>query len=67
MLNSITLNNEKFYAHSGIVGIKPNGEIYEGYNGHFGTHEGGMTQEDKVALAKLMIERWQKFLIEEDK
>lgn len=63
--NWLVLNGKEFYAHCGIIGLGLDGEIYEGYDGHFGRDEAeGMTQEDKIALAKLMIERWQQYLME---
>jgi hypothetical protein len=59
--HEIVLNGKKFSAHCGIIGIGPDGYLYEGYDGGFG--EGvEVTQEDRIALAKLMIERWQQVL-----
>lgn len=44
----------------GIIGISPNLELFEGYDGRLGgCHK--LTKEDRIELADYMIERWGKF------
>lgn len=48
------------YANHAIVGISPNGQIFDGYDGYLeGTSK--LTQEERKELASHMIERWKEF------
>ena len=46
------------YANNGIVGISPNGEITEGYDGAINAT---LTSEEKQELADYAIEQWTKW------
>jgi len=59
--HSVKINNKEFYAFDQVIGIGPDGHTYTGHDGWFGEGE-KVTQEDEIALAKLMIERWEKYL-----
>ena len=57
-------------AHLGIVGLGPNGTIYDGYDGKYDRWwnpetedlEDELTPEMKGELAEYMIEKWSQFL-----
>ncbi len=49
------------YANRLILGIGPDLALYEGYDG--GIDEAELTQAERVELAKMAIERWQRFII----
>lgn len=54
------------YANCGIIGIAPDLQLSEGYDGpiNWPPHEldsNPLTAEDMIELADMMIERWQKF------
>lgn len=57
------------YAHRGIVGLDPRGEITQGYDGGFWSpdipdidiHDDPLTDADLVELADYMIARWTEF------
>lgn len=56
----------EFYANGDIVGIAPDGLIYEGYDGdvweeRFTEGNDAWTDADRLALAKMMIARWQAY------
>lgn len=59
MSSYFELNGKMVYANDKTVGIDPDGRVYEGHDGPFQP----LDTEDKIALAKLMIERWQKYLL----
>ena len=47
-------------ANCGIIGLSPNLEISDGYDGGFdGTRN--LTKEERVELANYMIEKWKEF------
>lgn len=61
-------SGRKAYANRGIVGISPELEISEGYDGgidwpRYGEEPGehGLTAADMAELADYMIEQWAKF------
>ena len=47
------------YAHAGIIGINPDGEISYGYDGGFLYEK--WTDEERQELADYMIQLWTKF------
>jgi hypothetical protein len=49
----------EFYAHGGIIGIDPNGCVFEGYDGSVDTD--GMTPKQRRELALYMIDKWKEF------
>jgi hypothetical protein len=56
------------YANNGIIGLSPDMEVTEGYDGGFHQpHEDWMddnsslTREEQIELADYMIEAWSKF------
>jgi hypothetical protein len=61
----ITLpSGNHFYANCLIVGIDPEGEIFQGYDGSVSIDTGlnrEFTPQDRRDLAEMMIERWRKF------
>jgi hypothetical protein len=56
-------------AYRGIIGLSPEGDVTEGYDGGFWTsdipdsdiHDDPLTQADLVELADFMIARWTEF------
>jgi len=50
-------NGKVKYANCGIIGISPDGNVTEGYDGGFTI----MTDEERVELADYMINTWQEF------
>ena len=46
-------------ANNGIIGIAPNLEVFEGYDGELGISH--LTDEEKVELANYMISQWSLF------
>lgn len=64
--NVITFSSgNSFYACGGTVGIAPNMEAREGYDGILHSDRLGdrykMDKEDRIELADYMINQWQKF------
>jgi len=55
------------YANGGIIGLAPDMEVSEGYDGEFYNGDGwrdeeeSLTKAELVELADFMIEQWQKF------
>lgn len=55
MMDQIVLSNGKVIeANRGIVGVDADGDLYEGYDCTLEP----MANDDKVLLAKFMIQRW---------
>lgn len=59
---------KKRYANNGIIGLSPEGEVTEGYDGGFWQPEeseyrddDALTPAERVELADYMIERWKTF------
>jgi hypothetical protein len=56
-----------FYAHNGIIGIDPDGEVFEGYDGgidivrEWDYEFQPWTPAERAELADEMIRRWQRF------
>jgi len=48
----------EFVANFGIIGISPNLEVYEGYDGHVFDGPADLSEEERRELADHMIERW---------
>ena len=48
------------YANNGIVGISPDMEIFEGYDGSI-SDDYELSRMEKIELADLMIDRWSLF------
>jgi hypothetical protein len=60
---------KKVYANLGIVGIAPNLDVSEGYDGSISGPDDGwecperrLTPDEAVALGEMMIARWQAFV-----
>lgn len=49
----------RFYAHNLVVGISPDGQISEGYDGGIDAEE--LTAQDRRELAERMISLWRTF------
>lgn len=47
------------YTHRGIIGLSPDGDLFQGYDGKF--YPDDVHADDARELADHMIERWQKF------
>lgn len=56
-------SGKEFYANHGIIGIAPDLEISEGYDGGLSWQ---FTKEDKREIAEYMIKLWERFLHEEN-
>lgn len=58
-------SGRSFYANCGIVGISPNGDVTQGYDGSFGSDGWGdnaaLTAEERRELATIMIGHWIKW------
>ena len=55
----------KISANNGIVGLSPELEVFEGYDGRFGsTFHNEMTPEDECELADYMIKQWGKYKVQ---
>jgi hypothetical protein len=48
-----------FYANIGIIGISPEGKVYEGYDG--GVETENFTAAQRQELALFMIDQWKRF------
>ncbi len=46
------------YANQHIIGINPDLELSEGYDGHIGDMGGELTLDEQQELAAFMIELW---------
>ena len=61
---------EKIGACDGVIGIAPDLQVCEGYDGHvFGAFvdandEYSLTRDEKITLARIMIDRWTEYLVE---
>lgn len=56
------------YANLGIIGLSPELDVYQGYDGYFDVHKNDwdddepvLTKTEKIELADYMIAEWQKF------
>ena len=49
------------YANNGIIGLSPELDITEGYDGGFEEDEDDLTKEEQIELAEYMIEAWARF------
>jgi len=54
--DGVILGGKLYYANNGIIGIGPDGATFGGYDDSFGWS--GLTKDEKIELAELMIERW---------
>lgn len=54
---------KRMYAHSGIIGLTPDGIATEGYDGSLVDifDDKGMTAAERAELAEHMIKKWQAF------
>ena len=50
---------KRLYANCGIIGIDPDLDVYEGYDGDFGDDK--LTEEEKLELAEYMITVWKSY------
>jgi hypothetical protein len=48
-------------ANRGIIGIDPNGSIYDGYDGYLDWELADMTAEERKELSEHMILAWVRF------
>ena len=63
--DNIILSTGKKYAAGNIIGICLQGEddnIYNGHDGIVGEFDGKLTIEEKKEIARIMINRWARFL-----
>jgi len=59
-------SGRKAYSNGGIIGLSPDGDIYEGYDGYFhlkmnSEEDDSLTKDELIDLADYMIERWKEF------
>lgn len=54
-----------FYAHKGILGLSPSGEMFEGYDGS--VFDDPFTADERREVAALMIELWKTWAGEGEK
>jgi hypothetical protein len=51
------------YANCGIVGLSPEGEVSEGYDGGFWYNDSdSLTPTERIELGEYMISRWREFV-----
>jgi hypothetical protein len=61
-------SGRKMYANNGIVGISPNLEVFEGYDGDVyvmdnkGKYSHELTDKEAIELANYMLVLWSRFL-----
>ncbi len=46
------------YANDCIIGINPNGNLFQGYDGYINEN---LTKQEKIELADYMINKWKEF------
>lgn len=58
-------SGRELYAYDNIVGIDPDGDVYEGYDGGLGSMSQpaptGWTPEERAELAREMMRLWARF------
>lgn len=65
--NVIFSTGKEKYAHVGIIGLSPELEVFNGYDGPFHMPEAldfeeeRLTKAEQIELAEYMINEWQKF------
>ena len=64
--NTITLlNGTKLYANGGIIGLSPEGELFEGYDDSLVTYGAvDLTDDELMEIADYMVASWEKVIID---
>lgn len=54
-------SGRKCYTNNGVIGINPDLEVFEGYDGTLDYPANRLTVDEEIELADFMIARWQRF------
>jgi hypothetical protein len=56
----IVLNGKKHHFHHQVVGIDPDGDVYNGFGDQIGGID--LTAEERMDLGRIMLIRWSEYL-----